>query len=425
MKPILHQDLPLKSEARLNYCFITETYPPEINGAAMTIHRLVEGLRAKNHTVSTIRPSQAKHLVPIKTKDDTITTSLPFPWYKEIRIGWPAINLIKSKWKISHPDLVYIATEGPLGWAAIYVARKFKIPIISGFHTNFHSYCDHYGWGSWTHILLSYLRLFHNFTHCTLVPSSYQKSLIRKGGIRDVEILGRGVDTQFFNPSKRSYELHKSWGVTESTIVALYVGRIAPEKNINLVLATYRHIKNQNIDIKLVIVGDGPMKQQLEEKNTDVIFTGSKTGEDLARHYASGDIFLFPSETETFGNVTLEAMASGLAVVAYDYAAAKMHIKHGVSGIKAPCGEKQLYKDAALQLVNKRLMSHEIKKAARRHTLNQTWHHVINRFQQISRDILESCRQPSRKASLEEGSFFDSNKLIPYPFNPNKKVIKN
>src|SRR5262249_42890969 len=148
-------------------------------------------------------------------------------------------------------------------------------------------------------------------------------------GVRNVSVLGRGVDSRLFTPARRSSSLRNQWGATEETLVALYVGRIAPEKNLTLAVRSYRAMQKLDPAIKFVVIGDGPARSALQAANRDLIFCGALTGEALAEHYASADIFLFPSETETFGNVTLEAMSSGLAVIAYDYAAARRHIVDG------------------------------------------------------------------------------------------------
>jgi glycosyltransferase involved in cell wall biosynthesis len=172
-------------------------------------------------------------------------------------------------------------------------------------------------------------------------------------------VVPRGVDTETFSPSHRSASLRQAWGADEDTRVLLYVGRLAPEKNIKLVIQTYQNLKRQHKDIKLVLVGDGPMRDGLEKAHPDVIFAGFQTGASLASHYASADIFAFASQTETFGNVTLEAMASGLAVVAFDHAAAGELIQSGVNGMLARTHSEVDFEMGVQALLNnKELMQH-------------------------------------------------------------------
>ena len=162
--------------------------------------------------------------------------------------------------------------------------------------------------------------------------------------------------------------------------MALYVGRLAPEKNLNLAIESYRAMQRVNATVKFVLVGDGPLRAALQKKHPDLIFCGMRTGERLAEHYASADVFLFPSETETFGNVTLEALASGLAVVAYDYAAARLHIKNGVNGILVPYGEALAFVDAAAKLARAPQALADMRQQARQHAAYLDWQGVIKRF---------------------------------------------
>ncbi len=151
------------------------------------------------------------------------------------------------------------------------------------------------------------------------MPTDDLRVRLQDLGLNNLSLMGRGVDSERFGPQHRCMELRRAWGVSPSDLVVLYVGRLAPEKNLAVTVEAYRRMKQMRESIRFVIVGDGPLRASLQNQNRDLIFRGMQTGEQLARHYASADLFLFASETETFGNVTLEAMASGLVVVAYDY----------------------------------------------------------------------------------------------------------
>ena len=183
-----------------------------------------------------------------------------------------------------------------------------------------------------------------------------------------------------FTPERRCAELRRQWGAAENDLVVLYVGRVAPEKNLGLALEAYRAMQRFSDSAKFVIVGDGPLSAALQKEHADLIFRGVRTGEQLATHYASADVFLFPSETETFGNVTLEAMASGLVVVAYDYAAAKMHITHGETGVLAPYGDAKAFVDLAVNLARKPQSFHEIRRQAREYVASVDWRRIVERF---------------------------------------------
>jgi len=285
---------------------------------------------------------------------------------------------------------VYVATEGPLGWVAVRTAQRLRIPVLSGFHTNFHSYARHYRLGWLQPLLFHYLCRFHNRTSATLVASVALRDYLQAAGVNNVWVLERGVDTQLFTPERRCAALRRTWGVSESDLAVIYVGRIATEKNLGLAIAAYRAMQRCNTSVKCIVVGDGPLRASLQKAHPDLIFCGIQTGGQLARHYASADVFLFPSETETFGNVTLEAMASGLVVVAYNYAAAHMHMTHGDTGVLVPYGEPQAFVDAAVQLARAPQSLHTIRQHARAYAASLNWPCVVERFVTILTGALDA-----------------------------------
>jgi glycosyltransferase involved in cell wall biosynthesis len=193
-------------------------------------------------------------------------------------------------------------------------------------------------------------------------------------------VIARGVDTQLFSPARRSAQLRSTWGLGERDVAVIYVGRMAPEKNMPLIFEAFGRIRCRVPDARLVLVGDGPQRQELQRRYPDHVFAGMRLGEDLAMHYASGDVFLFPSLTETFGNVTLEAMASGLAVVAFDYAAAREHIRHGQSGMLAACSDAAGFAARAVQAAADRNLRSALAAGARNVAANVSWDHVVDTF---------------------------------------------
>jgi glycosyltransferase involved in cell wall biosynthesis len=366
-------------------CVITETYPPEVNGVAFTLAHLVDGLSARGHAVSVVRPRQQASDRPDcrGSPKVTVVPGMPFPWYKGLQIGLPAGGLLRCCWKQHRPDVVYVATQGPLGWSGVRTARRLGIPVFSGFHTNFHSYSKYYGGGWLRPVIVRYLRHFHNRTRGTLVPSIDLRDRLQTIGFKNVHVLDRGVDGQLFTPERRCLALRHSWGVSDKGLAVLYVGRVAPEKNLRVAVTAYRAMQRFGGSLKFVIVGDGPFRATLQKEHPDLIFCGIRRGEALARHYASADVFLFPSETETFGNVTLEAMASGLAVVAYDYAAARMHITNGETGVLVPCGESQAFVDAAANLAPAPQSLYKMRWQARAYARSIDWSHVVEKFETL------------------------------------------
>jgi glycosyltransferase involved in cell wall biosynthesis len=381
------RDEPLAATATgcpVHICVVTETYAPEINGVALTLARLVEGLRARGLLASVVRPRQAVDGAGEPGDPSlTLVRGLALPGYAGLQMGLPAGPILHDRWTRWRPDAIYVATEGPLGWSAVRVAHRLGVRVLSGFHTNFHGYARHYHARWLGRGVARYLRRFHNRTSGTLVPTADLGERLRAMGFRNVSVLGRGVDDRLFTPARRSAGLRRSWGVSDDELVVLYVGRLAPEKNVGLAIETYRAMQREGQPVRLVVVGDGPLRAPLQRAHPDVLFCGALTGEALAAHYASGDVFLFPSETETFGNVTLEALASGLAVVAYDYAAARIHIVDEQTGALVPWGDRQAFVERTLTLGRAPADLARMRRAARDSITRLAWDRVVERFEAL------------------------------------------
>jgi glycosyltransferase involved in cell wall biosynthesis len=371
--------------ARRHFSVVAETYPPEINGVALTLGRLVSGVRAHGHAVSVIRPRQHADDDAERPADPTVTLvrGVPLPMYAGLQLGLPATGVLRDYWSKHRPDVVYVATEGPLGYSAVRVARELGLAVFSGFHTDFRTYAKHYHAAPLGPVLLRYLRHFHNRSQGTLVPTADLRDRLHALGFENLHVLGRGVDTRLFRPERRSAALRETWGASDDDLVILHVGRMAPEKNLPVAVQAYRAMRRFCPGLRLVMVGDGPSRAALQRDHPDLIFTGRLAGEQLAAHYASADVFVFPSETETFGNVTLEAMASGLAVIAYDYAAAGVHIRHGESGILVPFADSRAFVAEATTLVRLPRLPARIRQKARASVVCVDWERVVEQFELI------------------------------------------
>ena len=376
----------------LHITLITETYAPEINGVANTLSRLCEGLRLRGHRVEVIRPRQNDDESRGNGDDLMLCRGWPIPGYPGLQWGQSSMHKLLRRWQRNRPDVLYIATEGPLGLSALRAARRLRIAIVSGFHTNFQQYTRQYGLGFITRLLTSYLRWFHNRSTATLVPSVSQKTELERRGFERLALLSRGVDCQLFHPSRRSAFLRESWGLEVGDTAVLHVGRLAPEKNLGVLKATFDSLASAYPEkkLKLVIVGDGPVRATLQEQLPDAVFCGTQRGEALATHYASGDLFLFPSMTETFGNVVLEALASGLGVVAYDEAAAAQHIRHGHNGAVAMPGDQEGFIDAARWMLEDDENLRRVRLNARQHASRQGWAGIIESFENYLRAASET-----------------------------------
>ena len=373
----------------LHVAMVTETYPPEVNGVARTVGLMAEGLQKCGHFVQLVRPRQNghDHAASGPRFQEILGRGIPIPRYTQLKMGLPAKGELTRAWRQRRPDIVHIATEGPLGWSALAAARKLGIPVATDFHTNFHAYSRHYGFAWLATPVMAYLRSFHNRADCTMVPTQELAEELGALGYRGLRVVGRGVNPDVFHPARRSSELRAQWGADEDTPVALCVSRFAPEKNFPLVIEAFEAMRRERPDARLVLVGDGPLSEELARRNVGYVIAGRLVNGKLSAHYASGDIFLFPSTTETFGNVTLEAMASGLAIVAYRYAAAREHLEHGRSALLAPFDDAAAFIAAAQRMVQDMGFARTLGQAARSAAQFLTWDRVVLDFEQVLADV--------------------------------------
>ena len=347
---------------RLRIAVVTETYPPEVNGVSLTLSQLVANLIERQHSIQLVRLRQpgdvwaglptgaalARHGEAANTEAPILMRGIPIPRYPGLRMGLPCKGSLVKLWSVRRPDVVHIATEGPLGWSALKAAQQLKLPVSSDFRTNFHAYSRHYGVGVLFRSIMLVLRKFHNRTHLTLVPTPALKTQLEAAGFKRLAVVGRGVDAGLFHPDRRSPSLRAQWGLRPDSLAVVYMGRLASEKNLPLVVSAFEAIAQQRPDARLVLIGDGPLRAALQAQCPRAIFTGMLRGIDLAQALASTDLFLFPSETETYGNVVVEAMASGVPTVAYRMAAAAELIQSGINGWTAEPGKANGFIQAAL-----------------------------------------------------------------------------
>ena len=287
----------------MKIAIVTDAWEPQVNGVVTTLKATTEELRKMGHQVTVL--SHIGH------------KTIPCPGYQSIRLAlFPAKKLIRDLATVD-PDAIHIATEGPLGMAARRWCLKNNLTFISSYHTQFPEYLRLRLPipTSWTY---AWLRRFHSKAIYTLVPTESQKTRLKDNGFRHVKVWGRGVDTKIFNPNNP-----KTLNYPKPIMV--YMGRTAIEKNIEAFLSL------EMPGTKLV-VGDGPDLAMLKQKFPKAVFTGRKSGHELASWVAAGDVFVFPSKTDTFGLVNIEAMACGLPVTAYPVTGPKDIIKEGITG---------------------------------------------------------------------------------------------
>jgi glycosyltransferase involved in cell wall biosynthesis len=367
----------------MKLAIVTDTFPPDVNGVAMTLERLAAGMIGRGHAVEVIHPGVSG----LRGGDgrgrfsEVCVPGFALPRYALVKLGWPRPVFLHRHWKVERPDVLYIATEGLLGYSALRAARKLKISVVSGYHTHFPQYLSGYRLGLLGPLLLRYLRKLHNATASTLVPTEETRRLLISQGFRNVEIMERGVDTGLFHPGRRNRALRERWGAGSADIVMLHVGRVAAEKNLGLVFQAWEAARAQFPSIKLVLAGDGPQRAFWAAKYPEAIWTGFLSGVDLAEAYASADLMLFPSRSETFGNVLLEAMASGPVTVSYHLAASRRFIDPGVNGFAASHETDDAWLRQVLRSLRDRRRWPQVSEAARLTIQDQSWSHVTRVYE--------------------------------------------
>jgi len=362
---------------------VTETFPPEINGVAMTFDLIAREFGRRGHGVTVYRPWRPD-LAPAAQHPEyreVPLPGLPIPGYSLLRLGLPARRRLTRRWRDDRPDLVHVVTEGPLGASAVTAARALAVPVTSSFHTNFYAYTPHYGIGLLRRMVLGWLRHVHNRTHRTFAPTEELRGELAAQGFTGVGVLSRGVDLRQFSPARRSPALRAAWGAAPDTVVVLHVGRFAVEKNYPLLFRAYAAMRTVNPALRFVLVGDGPLRSGLQAAHADCRFTGFIPRDDLARHYASADVYVHASLTETFGNVLTEALASGLAVAGFDYAAARQFVRHGANGLVAPCDQPDALVAAAVELARDAGLRARLRAAGPASLTRQSWENIIGRFE--------------------------------------------
>ncbi len=386
----------------MRIAMVTETFPPEINGVALTVAGLAQGLREAGHTVQVVRPRQTEDDAD-EQGPDVLVRGARLPKYPGLQFGLPTARRLRKLWKDERPDAIYAATEGPLGYSALRAARALGIPAATGFHTRFDDFARHYGFGFLTPVVFAYLRRFHRQGAATLVPTIELRDFLIENKFGNVILLRRAVDNALFSPAHRDEALRAQWGLKPGQLAVIYVGRIAPEKNLPLAVRTFREIQKIHRDARYVWIGDGPARAALAAENPDFIFAGIQRGEELARHFASADLFVFPSLTETFGNVTLEALASGLPTVAFDYGAAREHLNNDC-GRRVPFANEDAFVRAALDLVRSDATRPDIREAAVAAVAELSPASVTASFARLLAGLAPTNDKLTRNGNLSEGA---------------------
>ena len=359
---------------------VTETFAPQVNGVSRTLGQLVNHLERSGDTVQVVHPDYGK------TKggpDHHLVKAWPLPFYREVSVPLPPFGKVHRTIAAFRPDLIHVATEFTLGLSVLREALRRKVPVVSSFHTNFDQYCDHYRMGWAKGVAWRYLRWFHNQTLETYVPSRATIADLESRGFERLVLWPRGVDGTLFRPDRPGRDrVRQSLGFTPDDVVIGHVSRLAAEKNVMHLAEALKAVGETRSNVRFLLVGDGPARTELEkEMGPNARFVGYQGGEDLADHYAAADLFAFASLTETFGNVVLEALASGLPAVAVRAGGVGEIVRSGETGILVEPGDPSaVMANALIGLTDNPGLRREMGESARSYALTQTWPAIMGRL---------------------------------------------
>ncbi len=389
----------------LRISLVTETYFPQVNGVSRTLDRLVNYCAEKGDRVQLLMPSYKDNSTPFPPGvERSEWPALALPFYREVLLPLTTVTRVERVLGDFRPDLVHIATEGPLGRAALLAARRLCLPAVSSYHTNFAQYLQNYHAGFLAPLCWRYLSWFHNATLATFCPTPSTQRLLEKQGFRNVGIWSRGVDSHRFHPGKRDDELRRSLGIGPDDLLSTCVGRIAGEKNLKMLLHAWEMLPNRSNRF-LLFIGDGPLRERLEQgSDPRIIFVGYRYGEELARLYASSDLFVFPSLSETFGNVILEAMASGLPVVGFKVQGPVDIIDNGRTGLFADDISAAALSAVMQGLFDNNERRRDLGRNARDYATTQTWQNIMAELRRQYLFQLGENSSPFSELSGEKGS---------------------
>lgn len=392
----------------MRIAIFTDTYAPHVNGVARTLAWLGDALTERGHVVRvfTVADPRAE-----QSSDIVRWPGLPFWGYPELRLAAPTEASVTARLRAWSPHLVHVATPFGVGLAGVSAAARLDVPVVSSYHTSFSAYARSYGLGALSTPGWHYLRWFHNRTRRTYVPTKTIAGELESHRFTNVRLWPRGIDAEVFHPRWRSAELRRSWGATDDTIVVAYIGRVAKEKGVDVavdaVANLHARLGDRRREMIFAVVGDGPHESAVRARAPKgTLFLGRLAGEKLSAAYASADVLLFPSTTDTFGNVLLEGMASRLAVIAADLPQAREVCPGSTADFFQPDNATALA-TRLFELMADRNRRERMRDSARRHAQTCGWDAVFDAlfadYESVVRDSRTDYRFPTSRTLDKPG----------------------
>jgi len=362
----------------LRIAFFTDTFSPQINGVTNTLHYLNKYLTKNRIEHIFFAPDYDREECGQSKYPVVRFKGIAPPIYPECRLAYPPLHKVLKTLDAFRPDAVHIATEFGIGFCGLRAARELGLPIVMSYHTNYDRYLDFYNLNYLSKALWTYLKWFHSFAGVNLCPSENTLTELEKHGFERLDIWSRGIDLDRFNPDYCSDRVRNELGGRGKTIF-LYVGRIAMEKGLDTLLESIRIINEKHKDkVLFVFTGDGPYLDELSSlKISNMVFTGAKQGKELAGIYASSDVFVFPSGTETFGNVMLEAMACGLPGICVNSGGVTDYAVHSENAFVCNYRDAASLADAIAEMLDPRLRG-KIRRGAIKTAEQRSWDFIFD-----------------------------------------------
>ena len=387
----------------MNVAIFTDNDFAKVNGVTTTLTAALrhapDGARLRVYTAAAIGVEEPNYLA-------VRSVGMPIPFYGEMRMYVPRLSEYLRHARRDRIDVIHLTTPGPMGLAAMWVAKRLGLPMIGSFHTDLAAYTELLsGSARLGRLMREYMRWPYGRCARVLVPSAHTRQLLiaAKGDPAKLVVWPRGVDTSLFNPSRRSAELREGWGVSGARPAILYVGRLSREKGLGILPGLKQGLRALGLRHRLILTGDGPMAVELQDMLPDAIFTGALSREDVAEVFASADIFLFPSRTDTAGNVVLEAQASGLPVVVAGDGGPREHMLDGRTGVVCEGDDADVWVAAVAALLRDASRRGDLAVAARAFALSRNWEHALQplyrAYEEVGRD--DAVELQMRRAQLD------------------------